>query len=163
MLILIRSVFPRLLYQSLFCITINFLHYTHVHILNLYYFKCTIRSKVLIKYIYIFTHNVLCTNACECVKYFKGILPCLRYYWIELWIDKDNGGYRLPFTLTCTRWAVASVPYRLQNLNAAPTQTKLVLHVILFIIDFRKRIIRNSQSELSQYNWMKTFFWLLHV
>lgn len=74
---------------------------------------------------------------------------------IESSIDKDNGGYRLPFILTCTRWAVASVPYRLQNSNAAPTQTKLVL--LLFIIDFRKRIIRNFQSELSQYNWMKIF------
>lgn len=74
---------------------------------------------------------------------------------IESSIDKDNGGYRLPFTLTCTQWDVASVPYRLQNSNAAPSQTKLVL--LLFIIDFKKRIIRNFQSELSQYNWMKIF------
>lgn len=67
---------------------------------------------------------------------FKGILPCLAYYLIEYSIGKDNGGYRLPFTLTFTRRAVASVPCRLQNSNAAPTQTKLVK--LLFIKDFRK-------------------------
>lgn len=86
-----------------------------------YYFICTIRSNVLMKYMFI--HNVLCTND---LNIHKGILPCLGNYLKESSIYKENGGYRLLFTITCTRWSVASVPYRLQNLNAAPTQTKLV-------------------------------------
>lgn len=39
-------------------------------LLNRYHFKCTIRSKVLIKYMFMFTHNLLCTNAYDCIEYF---------------------------------------------------------------------------------------------
>lgn len=122
-----------------------FPHYTHVHILNLYYFKCTIRSKVLMKYMYLFTTMCYVQMHVNFLNVFEYNLPCLGYYLIKQSIDKDNDGYRLPFTLNLHKVSCSISPLQTINSNAAPTQAKLVK--LLFIKDFRKIIMHNFQPK----------------